>query len=139
MIGATDDELSGLFHPGGLIDHLPKHAMLLGLGADPDAAQRWLAEPSIQAIGSTSLLLGRYATDAILRSQCPGLSLPERRHRQRDPLGVTVSPGTPISHRAQGTASTCRSSSTASPPRVSNTLPGQALHKRSRLPCIRPS
>lgn len=71
VVGATDDELAGLFHPGGLIDHLPKHALLRGLAAEPGAARRWLAEPSIQAIRSTALLLGRYATDAILRSNVP--------------------------------------------------------------------
>ncbi len=71
VLGATDDELSGLFHPGGVIDHLPRHAMLLALGARPDAAHRWLMDPSVQSVDSTARLLGRFATDMILRQNVP--------------------------------------------------------------------
>ncbi len=71
VLGTTDDELSGLFHPGGLIDRMPKHALLLALGAGPAGAHRWLADPSIHSIEGTAALLGRYATDAILRSNVP--------------------------------------------------------------------
>ncbi|XPP26493.1 MAG: carboxylesterase/lipase family protein [Leucobacter sp.] len=71
VLGCTDDELSGLFHPGGLLDHLPRHALLLALGAGPGAAHRWLADPAIRATEGSALLLGRYASDALLRVQVP--------------------------------------------------------------------
>lgn len=71
VLGCTDDELSGLFHPGGAIDRLPRHALLLALGAKAGAARRWLAEPAVRATEGSALMLGRYASDAILRSTVP--------------------------------------------------------------------
>lgn len=71
VLGTTDDELVGLFHPGGLLDHLPRHALLLALGAHPDTAHRWLSDPSVWAAEGTATLLGRYAADMVLRSNVP--------------------------------------------------------------------
>lgn len=71
VLGCTDDELTGLFHPGGLLDHLPRHTLLLALGANPGAANRWLADPSVSQTEGSAAMLGRYATDALLRSNVP--------------------------------------------------------------------
>lgn len=71
VLGSTDDEITGLFHPGGLLDRAPRRALLRALGASAETARRWLAAPRAQATESTAVLLGRYATDAILRSWVP--------------------------------------------------------------------
>lgn len=71
VLGGTADELSGLFHSGGVLDMLPKHALLLTLGIDPAAAHRWLEHMGSAADVSTSELLSRYAADAVLRSVVP--------------------------------------------------------------------
>lgn len=72
VLGATDDELAGLFHPGGLLDHAPRRALLRALGASGATADRWLAT-SESGRGAASML-GRYATDAILRSRVPRIA-----------------------------------------------------------------
>lgn len=71
VLGSTDDEITGLFHPGGLLDHAPRHALLRALGASSEIARRWLATPRARETEGTAETLGRYATDAILRSWVP--------------------------------------------------------------------
>lgn len=132
VLGCTDDELSGLFHPGGAIDRLPRHALLLALGAKAGAARRWFAEPAVRATEGSALMLGRYASDVILRSTVPRVAAA----RAAEPAaGPTWSyPGTPTSLRGPGTASTCRSSSTGSTPRAERRRIRAAAGARRRRP-----
>ncbi|MBK0419768.1 carboxylesterase family protein [Leucobacter sp. CSA1] len=71
VLGTVDDEICGLFPPGGFLDRAPKHALLRTLGAPADAAARWLAANPEAAAGGTAAMLGRYATDAVFRSWIP--------------------------------------------------------------------
>lgn len=71
VMGTTAGELLGLFRPGTLFDRMPRRATLRALGASTEAADRWLADPTVQATGSTVVMLGHFATDSVFRSWVP--------------------------------------------------------------------
>lgn len=69
VLGATHDELVGMFQPGGLLDHAPGRMLLRILGASSDEITQWLS--ASDPTSGTAELLGRYATDRELRSLVP--------------------------------------------------------------------
>lgn len=71
VLGTTDGELEGMFKPGGLLDHVPRRALLRTLGAAADAAERWLETPLAAATPSTVVMLGHYATDTVFHAWIP--------------------------------------------------------------------
>lgn len=74
VVGTTDDELTDMFAPGGLLDHAPHRLVLRSIGATKEQADRWLADPGIAAINGAKTLVGRYATDAVFRRWVPRIA-----------------------------------------------------------------
>lgn len=74
VLGTADDELVGLFRPGGLLERAPRRTLLRALGATAAAADRWLAEEPAVGTSSTVVMLGRYATDAVFRQWVPRIA-----------------------------------------------------------------
>ena len=84
VLGATAHELSGLFHPGGLLDHAPTHATLRVLGATREQAHTWLAAQQNDTAhpGDTdqhadthhAAILGQFATDSVFRRHIPAIA-----------------------------------------------------------------
>ncbi|WP_245907292.1 carboxylesterase/lipase family protein [Leucobacter massiliensis] len=71
VLGTADDELTGLFRPGGLLDRAPRRVLLRALGASREAAEAWLRTRRAAECTGSAELLGRYLSDAVFRSWVP--------------------------------------------------------------------
>lgn len=74
VLGTTASELLGLFRPGSVFDKMPRRATLRALGASREAADRWLADPTVLSTESTVVVLGHFATNSVFRSWVPRIA-----------------------------------------------------------------